>query len=143
MYDVDVNDGSWREVRSGTNDFWCHRPIARGFHAFCVHESNVPRSKALYRLLAQGMPFEEAWNEVDKGFRAGTIPLPAHGALNFWVSGPDKEHTNLLTIISMPFATADSIDQLQTEEGGDGKAWLMGAGSPGAHIMIGSPPYGP
>ena len=52
-----------------------------------------------------------------------------------------KDRIQLLWVLSVPGATPESIgvsDGSQRDEaiGGDGRPWLMLAGTPGAHIMI-------
>ena len=52
-----------------------------------------------------------------------------------------QDRIQLLWVLSVPGATPESIgvsDDSQRDEaiGGDGRPWLMLAGTPGAHIMI-------
>ena len=58
----------------------------------------------------------------------------------FILSGPDKEHTELLIVIRLPDAT-EKFTGLSTAPSAH-QAWLMFPGTHQAHIMIGSPPYG-
>ena len=87
----------------------------------------------------QGLSEEEILVRVSAGVEAGTLtPIPS-GAMFYALSGPDKEHADLLVVMRLPDATAESTG-LSTEPSDD-SAWLMFPGTHQAHVMFGSPPY--
>ena len=91
------------------------------------------------KLRAQGLPEDEILARVSAGVAAGTLtPIPS-GAMFYALSGPDKEHADLLVVMRLPDATAESTG-LSTEPSDD-SAWLMFSGTHQAHVMFGSPPY--
>lgn len=136
-------DGQRRVLRQGTNPFVCRpdgtEPV--GFYVSCSDE-RMGRSTAMAeygRLRQQGLPEDEILAAVSAGVESGKLtPIPS-GAMFFALSGPDKDHAELLIVIRTPDATAESTG-LPTEPSDD-QAWLMFPGTHQAHIMIGSPPY--
>ena len=139
---VDGDDGSRQVLRQGTNAFVCHPdgPTPKGFYVSCSDERLSRSAMTEYRRLReQGLPEDEILAKVSAGVADGSLtPIPS-GAMFFALSGPDKEHAELLVVIRVPDATAESTG-LPTEPTDD-EAWLMFPGTHQAHIMIGSPPY--
>ena len=71
---------------------------------------------------------------------AGTLKPAPFGTMSYRLYGK-KDRIQLLWVLSVPGATPESIgvsDGSQRDEAiaGDGRPWLMLAGTPGAHIMI-------
>ncbi len=144
---VTDGDGNRRVVRQGTNALVCSPDgPAPGFSVNCSDESirrsgDVPTALTQYGTLrAQGLAEDEILARISAGVKDGSLAPIVAGAMHLIVSGPDKEHTELLVVIRLPDATAESTG-LSTEPSED-HAWLMFAGTHQAHIMIGSPPYG-
>ena len=139
---VTDENGDSRVLRQGANGFVCHPdgPTPVGFYVSCSDERLSQSAMTEYRRLrAEGLPEDEILARVSAGVEAGTLtPIPS-GAMFFALSGPDKEHADLLVVIRVPDATAESTG-LPTEPKDD-EAWLMFPGTHQAHIMIGSPPY--
>ena len=73
--------------------------------------------------------------------KAGTIKPTPYGTMMYRLYGK-KDRIQLLWVLVVPGATPESIgvsDDSQRDEAinnGDGRPWLMQAGTPGAHIMI-------
>ena len=134
--------GNRRVLRQGTNALVCHPdgPTPIGFYVSCSDERLSRSAMTEYgKLRAQGLSEDEILARVSAGVAAGTLtPIPS-GAMFYALSGPDKEHADLLVVMRLPDATAESTG-LSTEPSDD-SAWLMFSGTHQAHVMFGSPPY--
>ena len=140
-------DGNRRVLRQGTNALiGSPDGPAPGFQVGCSDESirrsgDVPTALTQYGILrAQGLAEDEILARISAGVTDGSIAPIVAGAMHFILSGPDKEHTELLVVIRLPDATEESTG-LSTAPSAH-QAWLMFPGTHQAHIMIGSPPYG-
>ena len=132
-------DGSRTVLRQGSNAMVC-RPDgpAPGIRVTCYVQTFVPRMDETARLRAEGEV--RVFSVIDAELRDGTLANATTGAvMRFW-SGPDRAHTRRLTVIWVPGATGASTG-LPVRPSAD-SAWLMCGGTPRAHIMIGSTPYG-
>jgi hypothetical protein len=58
---------------------------------------------------------------------------PEFGSVWIHVMGPDKDHARRHTTIAVPGATAQSLGL--PDNGRQGGAWIMNAGTSTAHIM--------
>ena len=100
----------------------------------------APRRDFTAKLRAQGKADKEVQDAVAAATSAGTLKATPFGTMSYRLYGR-KDRIQLLWVLSVPGATAESIgvsDGSQRDEaiGGDGRPWLMLAGTPGAHIMI-------
>ena len=73
---------------------------------------------------------EAALTELEK---AGTRVKPVFGSVFYTVSGKDQASARRHVTISVPGATTASLGL--PDNGKSGGAWIMGAGTSGAHIM--------
>jgi hypothetical protein len=66
----------------------------------------------------------------------GTRAKPEFGSMWYAVAGPDREHARHEShiTIAVPFATAQSTGL--PDNGRQGGAWIMNAGTMKAHIMV-------
>lgn len=141
-----TDDGHLVTLREGSNGLIClaDRPGDGRFSAACYHEGLEPFMERGRELLREGIEGarrnETRWREIE----AGTLPMPPV-AIVFNLAFPTEDFDpatanpatgSRLHALYMPFATADGtgIPELP----GDG-AWLMDAGTPSAHVMIGVP----
>lgn len=142
-------DGYVVTLREGSNELIClaDRPGDGEFGAACYHvglEPFMERGRELLREGVRGMERNRArWDEIE----AGTLPMPeaamvyniSHGTEDFDPATLDPATAMRLHALYMPGATTASTG-VGTQPG-DGP-WLMFAGSPSAHLMIGIPPKG-
>lgn len=137
-------------LRVGTNSLICltDRPGDGEFAAACYHQGLEPfmeRGRELLREGVRGMERQEVrWQEIE----AGELPMPDRGMVynisydteDFDPAALDPATTMRLHALYIRGATTESTGV--ATEPGDGP-WLMFAGTPSAHIMIGIPPTVP
>jgi hypothetical protein len=139
VYKYDSKTGERIVLRKGTNFVECMPRAADGF-TWCYNTVTAPRRDFSAKLRAQGKTDQEVQDAVVAATSAGTIKATPFGTMSYRMYGK-KDRIQLLWVLSVPGATAESIgvsDGSQRDEaiGGDGRPWLMLAGTPGAHIMI-------
>jgi hypothetical protein len=139
VYKYNTKTGERMMLRSGTNFAEC---IPRGEDGFtwCYNKVTAPRRDLTAKLHAQGKSAKEVTDAVAEAAKAGSIPATPFGTMSYRLYGK-KDRIQLLWVLSVPGATPDSIGVSQGSErdesiAGDGRPWLMLAGTPGAHIMI-------
>ena len=130
-------DGSYDTLRPGTNRLMCYdqagdageQPIS----SQCTSVGNLERVKQnkIYEAkIADRAAREAALTELEK---AGTRVKPVFGSVFYTVSGKDQASARRHVTISVPGATTASLGL--PDNGKSGGAWIMGAGTSGAHIM--------
>ncbi len=132
---LDSNGERLAVLREGTNEFVCEADgSSPGFTVFCTHES----LEHFRQLVIQGLAAGPAGfgRIVMAGLQPGDIQA---GAIEYVLSGPDLDSAELTQVIFLPNATPDSTG-LPTEPKSD-VAWLMSAGTPVAHVMVGPIPW--
>lgn len=126
-------------VRQGSNGITCMSDApASGYDASCVDQSWFPYGQRLGELRAEGLSMREANKIVNEELADGSLALPNPGALANTVSGPDADNLEVLTTIFLG-ESASSISGIGTEE--NDQVWIMCAGTPQAHLMIGPVRY--
>src|SRR5262245_12061409 len=140
VYKYDPKTGERITLRKGTNSLECSPRGADGF-TWCYHAVTGPRRDLSAKLRAQGKSDKEIQDATAEATKAGTIKPTPYGTMMYRLYGK-KDRIQLLWVLVVPGATPDSIgvsDDSQRDEAinnGDGRPWLMNAGTPGAHIMI-------
>jgi hypothetical protein len=139
VYKYDPKTGERIVLRKGTNFAECTPRGEDGF-TWCYNKVTAPRRDFTAKLRAQGKSDKEIQDAVKAATDAGTIQPTPFGTMSYRLYGK-KDRIQLLWVLSVPGATPDTIgvsDDSQRDEaiGGDGRPWLMLAGTPGAHIMI-------
>lgn len=139
VYKYDPKTGDRIVLRKGSNFAECLPRGADGF-TWCYHKVTGPRRDFAAKLRAQGKKDEEITAAVAAATKAGTLQPTPFGTLSYRLYGK-KDRIQLLWVLSVPGATADSIgvsdaDHREEAINGRGVPWLMLAGTPGAHIMI-------
>ena len=130
-------DGTYDTLRPGTNRLVCYdqsgEPSEQPFSSQCTSAGNLERVK-------QNKQFEA--KETDRAKReaglaelekAGTRVKPEFGSVFYTVSGKDQASARRHVTIAVPGATAATLGL--PDNGKQGGAWIMGAGTSGAHIM--------
>jgi hypothetical protein len=139
VYKYDPKTGDRIVLRKGTSFVECMPRGADGF-TWCYNTVSAARRDFTAKLRAQGKTDKEVPEAVAAATSAGTIKPTPFGTMSYRLYGK-KDRIQLLWVLSVPGATPESIgvsEGSQRDEaiGGDGRPWLMLAGTPGAHIMI-------
>jgi hypothetical protein len=130
-------DGTYDTLRPGTNTLVCYdqsgEPSEQPFSSQCTAVGNLERvkqNKVYEAKEADRAKREAALAELEK---AGTRVKPVFGSVFYTVSGKDQASARRHVTISVPGATTASLGL--PDNGKAGGAWIMGAGTSGAHIM--------
>jgi hypothetical protein len=130
-------DGTYDTLRPGTNTLVCYdqsgEPSEQPFSSQCTAVGNLERvkqNKQYEAKEADRTKREAALTELEK---AGTRVKPVFGSVFYTVSGKDQASARRHVTISVPGATTASLGL--PDNGKSGGAWIMGAGTSGAHIM--------
>ena len=130
-------DGSYDTLRPGTNRLVCYdqsnEPSEQPYSAQCTSVGNLERvkqNKVYEAKIADRAAREAALTELEKN---GTRVKPEFGSVFYTRSGKDATTTRLHVTISVPGATTASLGMPDNNKMGG--AWIMGAGTTGAHIM--------
>jgi hypothetical protein len=130
-------DGTYDTLRPGTNTLVCYDqsgdPSEQPFSSQCTAVGNLERVKQnkIYEAKEPDRAKREAaLTELEK---AGTRVKPVFGSVFYTVSGKDQASARRHVTISVPGATTASLGL--PDNGKSGGAWIMGAGTTGAHIM--------
>ncbi|MFN2399357.1 MAG: hypothetical protein ABR543_12045 [Gemmatimonadaceae bacterium] len=133
------------KLRSGSGSMICLAPQVRSprFHVACYHRSLEPFMARGRALRTSGVKGDAVDSVRFREAKAGRLKLPRQAAALYSLTGPwDVFDTATVTapkarplfVVYMPYATAGSTG-LRTTPIKDGP-WLMGAGTPKAHIMV-------
>jgi hypothetical protein len=130
-------DFTYDTLRKGTNQLVCYDqsgwPTEQPFSVQCTTLSNLPR-------VAQNKKFEQ---ETDRDKRNAALAAaekdgsrikPEFGSVFYTMSGPDQASARVHMTIATPNATGASLGLPENNQ--KGGAWVMGAGTTAAHIMV-------
>jgi hypothetical protein len=139
VYQYDKATGARKVLRPGTNFVECMPKGDDGF-TWCYNKSTAARRDLQAKLRAEGKTDKEVTEAVAAATAAGTIKPTPFGTVSYRLYGK-KDRIQLLWVMSVPNATPETIgvsDGSRRDDAlkGDGRPWLMLAGTPGAHIMI-------
>ena len=138
-------DGKLTMLRKGTGDMTCLAPNKSmpRFHVACYHNSLEPFMARGRALRTSGVTGDAVDSARFREIRSGKLNMPRTPASLYSLTG---EWTTLdtaaltvngarsLFVIYVPFATAKTTGL--SDKPARGKPWLMGAGTPKAHIMF-------
>jgi hypothetical protein len=138
-------DGRFVALRDGAGPMAClaSNPTAQQFHVACYHKSLEPFMARGRELRAQNpsMTREQVDSVRFLEARSGKLKLPKEPAALYSLTGgtfdPATGSANgarPLFVIYVPFATAESTGLSAVPV--RGAPWIMGAGTPKAHIMF-------
>ncbi len=131
-------DGKRVEIRPGTNGMVCWDqsvwPGQRPFSAHCTSVGNLPRVEQNREFFYKAKEAKAAEALVQESEKAGTRKLPEFGSGNYGLVGNDQASARPHVTIAVPFATTETL-KLPAKATPTG-AWIMNAGTSGAHIMI-------
>ena len=133
-----ADDGTRVVLRQGSNGLVCWDqsgwPGQRPFSVRCTAEANLPRVDQNREFLLKAGNASEAQAIFEAAEKSGTREVPEFGTSYYSMSGNDQATAQQHVTIAVPFATTESIG-FPSEPSMTG-AWLMTAGTSGAHIMI-------
>ena len=131
-------DGKRIEIRPGTNGMVCWDqsvwPGQRPFSAHCTSMGNLPRVEQNREFFYKAKEAKAADALVQESEMAGTRKVPECGSGNYGLVGNDQASARPHVTIAVPFATTETL-KLPSKATPTG-AWIMNAGTSGAHIMI-------
>ena len=129
-------DGTYDTLKPGTSRLVCYdqsgEPTEQPFAAQCTSVGNLPR-------VADNKKFEKELDRtkrqaaLDAAEKDGTRVKPEFGAVWYSLSGADQATARLHVTIAVPGATQATLGLPDNNKMGG--AWIMGAGTTGAHIM--------
>jgi hypothetical protein len=138
--------GAQVKIREGKNDMVClaSDPTKTAFNVACYHKDLEPFMARGRELLAQKITGNKRTEMRFKEIEEGKLSMPREPRTLYVLTGSSfdpatakVQDSYLRWVIYVPYATPQSTG-LSTK-GSDGAPWLMGAGTPGAHIMINPP----
>jgi hypothetical protein len=131
-------DFTYTTLRKGTNRLVCYErsgfPLQQPFSVQCTSIANLDRVAQNLKAEATG---ERAKSEamLTAMEKDGTRVKPEYGSMWHSVAGPDRERAQRHhAMIAVPGATTQSTGL--PENGRQGGAWIMNAGTSTAHIML-------
>jgi hypothetical protein len=130
-------DHTYTVLRKGTNHLVCFDrsgfPLQAAFSVMCTSLGNLDREKQNLEAEATGVKAKsEAMLAAEE--KAGTRVKPEYGSVWYHLLGPDKEHAHVHITVAVPNATSASTGL--PDSGKQNGAWIMDAGTTGAHIMM-------
>src|SRR5262245_55973008 len=131
------SDFTYDTLRKGTNKLVCYeRPIQQGDQPFsmeCTSTANLERVATSLKTETIKDPKERraAFEALEK---AGKWPKPEFGSVFYNLTGADQASAHAHSTICVPGATEKTLGL--PENGNQGGAWIMNAGTSAAHIML-------
>ena len=130
-------DGTYDTLKPGTNRLVCYdqsgQPTEQPFSVQCTSVDNLKR-------VAQNKKFEMEPDRakrqalIDAAEKGGTREKPEYGSVFMNFSGADQATARRHMTIAVPGATTATTGLPDNNKMGG--AWIMGAGTLGAHIMV-------
>jgi hypothetical protein len=130
-------DFTYDTLRKGTNRLVCYDQSGwateQPYSVQCTSIANLDR-------VAQNKKFEGIADAkarqaaIEAAEKDGSRIKPEFGSVFYTLTGKDKETTRLHVTVAVPGATAQSLGLPDNNK--QGGAWIMAAGTSGAHIMI-------
>lgn len=135
-------------LREGSNELVClaDNPSDGRFHTACYHTDLEPFMKRGRELRSEGLNADEIRNIRQSEIEEGILPMPQKPMALYSLSGSEEawnfsthalRSASPLYVIYIPYATVESTG-LSTSPASEGAPWLMNAGKPWAHIMVGT-----
>ncbi len=130
-------DYTYETLKEGTNTIVCYdrsgEPGRRAFAVQCTNEGNLPRVAQNRRFAAESANNEELQAMHRASEEGGSRIAPVFGSVFIARNGDNAASARNHTTIAVPGATGESLGL--PENGNQGGAWIMRAGSSYAHIM--------
>lgn len=131
-------------LREGEGPLVClaDDPTEEGFHVACYHRDLEPYMALGRRLRAEGRTPAEVREARLEAVRSGALALPPGPTALYSLTGPEGSfdpasgaapEARGLFVLYVPGATGETLG---LPEGPTEGPWLMGAGTPFAHVMV-------
>lgn len=131
-------DFTYETLKEGSNGVVCYDRSDEArrapFDVQCTSMGNLPRVAQNRRFRAESADRQEENALIEAAEADGSRVLPEFGSLWIAMRGDDQAGARTHTTIAVPNATGASLGL--PVNGRQDAAWLMGAGTSGAHIMI-------
>ena len=131
-------DHTYETLKEGTSQLVCYDRSSerdrRPFAVQCTSLANLDRVAQNRRFRAETANREEENAMIAAAEANGTRAMVEYGSMWIAMAGPDQASAGIHTTIAVPGATAESTGFPVTRAAGG--AYLMAAGTGGAHIMI-------
>jgi hypothetical protein len=138
-------DGKLASLRKGTGDMTCLAPnrSTPRFHVACYHNSLEPFMARGRALRSSGVTGDGVDSARFREIKSGKLAMPKNPASLYSLTGEwatldaaalTTKGARPLFVIYVPFATAQTTGL--SDKPARGTPWLMGAGTPKAHIMF-------
>lgn len=131
-------DYTYETLKEGTNQLVCYdRSDERDRQPFavqCTSKANLDRVAQNRRFRVETADGAEERAMITAAEADGTRASVEYGSMWLAMSGADQASAGMHTTIAVPGATAESTGFPVTREAGG--AYLMAAGTGGAHIMV-------
>ena len=130
-------DHTYATLKEGTNTFVCYDRSGETrrapFDVQCTNVGNLERVAQNRRFRVEGGDRDGENALIEAAEADGTRVLPVYGSIWIAMRGQDRESAGTHTTIAVPGATTQSTGL--PEDGSEGGAWIMAAGTTQAHIM--------
>lgn len=131
-------DFTYETLREGTNRMVCYdrsdERNRRPFAVVCTSVGNLARATQNRRFRVETADRAEERVMVTAAEENGTRVAPEYGSVWIHMDGPDQASARTHTTIAVPGATTESTGLPDNRSAGG--AYIMAAGTSGAHIMI-------
>jgi len=131
-------DYTYDILQEGTNNLVCYDrssdPGRPPFSVQCTNLANLPRVAQNRQFEAEGADRSAVRALVAEAEENGTRVLPEYGSVWISMNGEYQENARKHTTIAVPGATTESTGLPDNRNSGG--AYIMSAGTTGAHIMI-------
>jgi hypothetical protein len=138
-------DGKLTPLRKGTGDMTCLAPNKGSprFHVACYHNSLEPFMARGRALRTSGVTGDAVDSARFREIKAGQLAVPRHPASLYSLTGDwatldastlTANGARRLFVVYIPFATSQTTGL--SDKPARGTPWIMGAGTPKAHIMF-------
>ena len=133
------SDFTYDTLRKGTSRLVCYeRPVLPEqppFSMECTSVANLERVAQTLKTEASAAPDQASQRAAFEALeKVGKWPKPEYGSLFYNLTGADQATARSHATICMPGATEKTLGL--PENGNQGGAWIMYAGSSAAHIMV-------
>ena len=127
-------------LRQGTNNITCtpNKPGGTVFTVNCYPNILRAQNDMKAKETAEGKDAKTVGDDVTAALAAGKLPKPPMGTTLYSRSGRTEAMARGMWVVLVPGMTQDQSG-LPTQPTAAGTAWLMRAGTPGAHIHIPQP----
>ena len=130
-------DYTYETLKEGTNRLVCYdrsgEQRRRPFAVQCTSVANLDRVAQNRRFRAENADAQAERAMVAAAEADGSRVLPEYGSLWIQMEGTDRASARIHTTIAVPGATTESTGLPDTRTAGG--AYIMNAGTSGAHIM--------